>query len=155
MKTMKHLLYIIVTLFICIACDKDDTDKVFSIDDYEKYIVGEWQLISKIHYEQRSTGLNDDIKDLVGPEEETTRKEIYVFKENGESIWYLNYDKNDDGWSQIEKESWIVKNGILRIGDHSPYKIILLTPTTLRLEMHFMDAPTIEVYEAWTYKRLR
>ena len=36
MKTMKHLLYIIVTLFICTACDKDDTDKVFSIDDYEK-----------------------------------------------------------------------------------------------------------------------
>lgn len=142
------LLSIILTLF---SCGKDND---FDPNDYEKNIIGKWELVYEYRWRripgrEPEISENDKIKD----------KTVHIFKEN-DSLTYqmsINYS-GQEIFFEHEMLYKIVDGRI--ITDHGEYdtaeKILSLTPTELKTEVHFMDTDGKnyqEIYSLYTYER--
>lgn len=142
MKRMYAALFFLTTLAL-FSCNKDDFDP----NDYENNIIGEWKLVHKYHWEHtqgREPTEND--RDVNGIELVLT----YVYKEGGVFYYKLN--------TTLQEETWKIVGDRIVINDdyETAEKIIYLTPTELKTEVHFMDTNgnrPQEVYDLNTYER--
>lgn len=145
----KYAALFFLTILALFSCNKEDFDP----NDYEKNIIGEWRLVHEYNW-RRYLGREPVISEV----DKTKDKTIYIFKENN-SLTYqhsFNYSGQEEFF---EKENIyeIVDGRIVFDGDYeTAEKILSLTPTELKTEVHFMDEVNHtykEIYSVYTYKR--
>lgn len=149
MKRKYAALFFLTTLAL-FSCNKDDFDP----NDYEKNIIGEWRLVHEYRW-RRIPGREPVISEI----DKTKNKIIYIFKEN-DSLTYQHLGDYSGQEFFVEKERiYKIVDGriIIDTGEYdTAEKILSLTPTELKTEVHFMDTDGKnykEIYSLYTYKR--
>lgn len=142
MKRIYAALFFLTTIAI-LSCSKDDFDP----NDYEKNIIGEWKLVHSYHWEHTQGRAPTEYED----DGEVAGLVItYIYDEGGVFYYKLN--------SSLQEEKWKIVGDRIVINDdyETAEKIIYLTPTELKTEVHFMDTngnKPQEVYDLNTYER--
>lgn len=141
--TMKHTYIILFFLssIVFSACNKDDD---FSPKNYEKNIIGEWKQVHEYYWE------HTEGRDPTERERDLNLNSSYIYKEGG-VFYYKNH-------SFLQEERWKIVDGRIVINDdyETAEKILSLTQTELKTEVHFMDVngnKPQEVYYLNTYER--
>lgn len=143
MKKMYITLFFLASI-VLFSCDKDSD---FDPKNYEKNIIGEWKLVHEYRWEH-TQGREPTESEGDGSNEyfEIT----YIYKEGG--IFYCKIN------TTLQEEKWKIVGDRIIIDDdyETGEKILSLTPTELKTELHFMDTNGTrpqEVYYLKTYER--
>lgn len=137
----KYIILFFLSSIVFSACNKDDD---FSPANYEKNIIGEWKKVHEYYWE------HTEGREPTERERDINSNDSRVYKEGG--VFYYKSP------SYLQEERWKIVNDRIVINDdyETAEKILSLTQTELKTEVHFTDVAgniSQEVYHLNTYER--